>query len=67
MLDIRGLLARMKTGDDAGKTRESQEIEERIAVTLRGVGGITKGQAVTYTLSEGKKIQDRNSKSCQLL
>ena len=22
-----------------------------------GVGGITKGQAVTYTLSDGKKIQ----------
>ena len=23
----------------------------------RGVGGITKGQAMTYTLSDGKKIQ----------
>ena len=23
----------------------------------RGVGGATKGQAVTYTLSDGKKIQ----------
>jgi hypothetical protein len=23
----------------------------------RGVGGITKGAAVTYTLSDGKKIQ----------
>ena len=23
----------------------------------RGVGGITKGTAVTYTLSDGKKIQ----------
>jgi hypothetical protein len=23
----------------------------------RGVGGITKGQAVTYTLSDGKKIE----------
>jgi hypothetical protein len=27
------------------------------AVMQRGVGGITKGQAVTYTLSDGKKIQ----------
>jgi hypothetical protein len=23
----------------------------------RGVGGVTKGQAVTYTLTDGKKIQ----------
>jgi len=37
--------------------RVSQEIEERIAVMQRGVGGITKGQAVMYTLSDGKKIQ----------
>ncbi len=27
------------------------------AVMQRGVGGITKGQGVTYTLSDGKKIQ----------
>jgi hypothetical protein len=27
------------------------------AVMQCGVGGITKGQAVTYTLSDGKKIQ----------
>jgi hypothetical protein len=25
--------------------------------TYHGMGGITKGQAVTYTLSDGKKIQ----------
>lgn len=24
----------------------------------RGVGGVTKGQTVTYTLSDGKKIQN---------
>jgi hypothetical protein len=57
MTDIRGLLARMQTADDKGQQRASQEIKERIAVMQRGVGGITKGQAVTYTLSDGKKIQ----------
>jgi len=55
--DIQGLLARMKTGDDAGQKRACQEIKERIAIVQRGVGGITKGQVVTYTLSDGKKIQ----------
>ncbi len=57
MADIRGLLARMESVDDAGQKRASQEIKERIAVMQRGVGGITKGQAATYTLSDGKKIQ----------
>ena len=37
--------------------RASQEVKERITVMQRGVGGITKGQAVTYTLSDGKKLQ----------
>ena len=57
MTDIRGLLAQMEGGSEAGHKRASQEIKERIAVMQRGVGGITKGQAVTYTLSDGKKIQ----------
>lgn len=57
MVDIQGLLAKMETVDDAGKQRVSQEIKQRIAIVQRGVGGITKGQAVTYTLSDGKKIQ----------
>ncbi len=47
----------MESGDDAGQKRACQEIKKRIAVMQRGVGGITKGQAVTYTLSDGKKIQ----------
>ncbi len=47
----------MKTLDDVGKKSVSQEIKQRIAIVQRGVGGITKGQAVTYTLSDGKKIQ----------
>jgi class 3 adenylate cyclase/CHAT domain-containing protein len=57
MSDLRGLLAKMEGGDEAGQKRASQEIKERIAVMQRGVGGITKGQAVTYTLSDGKKIE----------
>lgn len=57
MSDIRGLLAKMETADEAGQKRASQQIKERIAVMQRGVGGITKGQAVTYALTNGKKIQ----------
>src|SRR5262245_6780631 len=58
MSDIQGLLAKMAAVDDvSGKNRVAQEIKQRIAIVQRGVGGITKGQAVTYTLSDGKKIQ----------
>jgi CHAT domain-containing protein len=57
MSDIQGLLAKMEAVDDAAKKRVAQEIKQRIAIVQRGVGGITKGQAVTYTLSDGKKIQ----------
>jgi len=57
MSDIQGLLAKMETVDDAGKNDVAQEIKQRIAIVQRGVGGITKGHAVTYTLSDGKKIQ----------
>jgi hypothetical protein len=57
MADIRGLLAQMEGGSEASQQRASRQIKERIAVLQRGVGGITKGQAVTYTLSDGKKIQ----------
>jgi hypothetical protein len=47
----------MQTAADRGQERASQEIKERIAVLQRGVGGIVKGNSVTYTLSDGKKIQ----------
>ncbi len=57
MLDIQGLLAKMASVDDSGQQRVSQEIKQRIAIVQRGVGGITKGPSVTYTLSDGKKIQ----------
>ena len=43
--------------DDFVRQRASQQIKERIAIMQRGVGGVTKGQTVTYTLSDGKKIQ----------
>jgi hypothetical protein len=57
MIDIRDLLSKMQTADDRAQQRTSDEIKERITIMQRGVGGITKGQAVTYTLSDGKKIQ----------
>ena len=57
MADIRGLLAQMEGGSDASQKRASQEIKQRIAIMQRGVGGIVKGNSVTYTLSDGKKIQ----------
>lgn len=57
MSDIQGLLTKMESTDEAGQKRASQQIKERIAVMQRGVGGIMKGQSVTYTLSDGKKIQ----------
>ena len=47
----------METADEAGQKGYAQEIKQRMAVMQRGVGGITKGQAVTYLLSDGKKIQ----------
>ena len=47
----------MKGGRDAGQKRASQKIKGRIAVMQRGAGDIMKGHEVTYTLSDGKKIQ----------
>ena len=57
MSDVQRLLAKMQAAEETDKQRVSQEIKERIVSIQRGVGGITKGQAVTYTLSDGKKIQ----------
>jgi len=58
MSDIKGLLAKMESTDDAGQKNASQQIRQSIAVMQRGVGGVTKGQTVTYSLSDGKKIQN---------
>lgn len=37
--------------------REYNKCEREESPLQRGIGGITKGNAVTYTLSDGKKIQ----------
>ena len=55
MSDIRTLLARMETADESGKQRFSQEIKQKIV--QRGLAVVAKGSAVTYSLSDGKKIQ----------
>ncbi len=47
----------MDMAEDFATKRASQGIEERIAALQRGVGGITKGSAVTYTLSDGIQIR----------
>ena len=41
-------------GKESGLHRQFQEW---IAVKQRGVGDVTKGHEVTYTLGDGKKIQ----------
>ena len=51
------LLTKIEGGDEAGQQLASRQIKDRIPVMPRDVGGITKGDAVTYTLSDGKKIQ----------
>jgi CHAT domain-containing protein len=56
MPDIQELLAKMETVDDSAKQEASQEIKRRVKIMQRGVGGITKGQVVTYRLTGGKKI-----------
>ena len=39
------------------RKKEYNKSEREKSPPQRGVGGITKGPAVTYTLSDGKKIQ----------
>ena len=39
-------------------TKNIINMPRKKAVMQRGVGGITKGYAATYTLSDGKKIQN---------
>jgi hypothetical protein len=47
----------MQGAGETDRQNASHEIKEKIARIQRGVGGLTKGQAVTYVLSDGKKIQ----------
>ncbi|MCZ6548575.1 MAG: CHAT domain-containing protein [Deltaproteobacteria bacterium] len=57
MSDIRGLLTQMVAAGREEKRRISQEIKKRISFIQRGVGGITKGKPVTYSLSDGRRIE----------
>lgn len=57
MSEIQDLLAQMNSEGSDGKKRIAGEIHEKIAFVQRGVGGITQGQAFTYTLSDGERIE----------
>lgn len=57
MTDIRGLLSKMAKASDDERKRLSREIRQRIGIVERGVGGVTKGKAVSYALSDGRTIQ----------
>jgi CHAT domain-containing protein len=57
MQDIKSLLAKMEAADEEAKRTAAQEIQRHIKIMQRGVGGITKGQVVTYRLTDGKKIE----------
>lgn len=57
LADIGALVAKMEAADESDKKQLSDDIKQRIEIIQRGVGGITKGQAVTHTLSDGMKIQ----------
>ena len=57
MSDIRGLLVKMEEANEAERKRLSGEIKQRIGIVERGVGGVDKGKAVSYTLSDGRTIQ----------
>ena len=41
----------------AKKKRISQQIRDKIQLVQRGVGGISKGKAASYTLSDGQVIE----------
>lgn len=55
--DIQGLLTKMESVDEGTQKQLSQEIQQRIILVQRGVGGVTKGKATSYKLSDGKQIQ----------
>jgi hypothetical protein len=56
MNDIRVLLARMEKANDGERKRLSGDIKQRIGIVERGVGGVTKGKAVSYPLSDGRRV-----------
>ena len=57
LTDIRGLLSKMNEASDTERKSLSREIKQQIQIVERGVGGVTKGKAVSYALSDGRNIQ----------
>ena len=57
MSDIRGLLDKMAKASEVERKRLSGEIKQRIKIVERGVGGVAKGKAVSYPLSDGRLVQ----------
>ena len=57
MSDISGLINKMEAASSDERRRISQEIRDKIKLVQRGVGGISKGKAATYTLSDGQVIE----------
>jgi len=57
MSDIRELLRKMEKANEAERKRLAGEMKQQIKIVERGVGGVDKGKAVSYTLSDGRTIQ----------
>jgi CHAT domain-containing protein len=57
MTDIRGLLNKMDRASEAERKHLSGEIQQRIKIVERGVGGVAKGKIVSYPLSDGRLVQ----------
>jgi hypothetical protein len=57
LTDISGLLSKMNEASNSERKRLSREIKQQIQIVERGVGGVTKGKAVSYALSDGRHIQ----------
>ena len=57
MSDISGLMNKMEAAKSGDQRRISQEVRDKIKLVQRGVGGISKGKAATYTLSDGQVIE----------
>jgi len=51
------LLKEMEAAGTVARKRASKELRERIASRQRGVGGISKGEPVTFSLNGGEEIE----------
>jgi hypothetical protein len=54
---IRGLLDRITKASEAERKRLFGEIKQRINIVERGVGGIAKGKAMSYSQSDGTLVK----------